>query len=225
MGNGNTIKDAKSSSATFESLYLKSEYKKAVELLIQNKEQFSSGNFHYNLGLAHAKLSDFGLARFHFEKAINNGMKHSAAFNNLEYVKSKLQVNDISNSDRFSDRFVNTSLDFPIDAFILLTFIFLLIALLTIKIKKVTNYLKIASLVLVSLLPLFCYFIFLGNLNSAIALRDIPVYEGPSKVFQEKGSLKAGAKIIIGEFKEGWFFIQQPQELAGWVKKDDLGIF
>ncbi len=225
MGNGNTVKDAKSSNATFESLYLKSEYKKAIELLIQNKEQFSSGNFHYNLGLAHAKLNDFGLARFHFEKAINVGMKHTAAFNNLEYVKSKLQVNDLSNSDRFSDRFVSASLDFPVDAFIMLSLILALIALLIVKMKKITSKLKISLIILSSFIPLAYYFLFLSNINSAIALKDMPIYEGPSKVFQEKGNLKAGAKIIVGDFKEGWFFIQNPQDLAGWVKKDDLGIF
>jgi hypothetical protein len=66
---------------------------------------------------------------------------------------------------------------------------------------------------------------YLDKINYAIAFKEIPIYEGPSKVFTEKGKIKAGAKIILGENKEGWFYVKFPISLAGWISKDQLGIY
>jgi hypothetical protein len=61
--------------------------------------------------------------------------------------------------------------------------------------------------------------------NEAIILKDIAVYEGPSKIFSEKGKLKAGSKVVLGEFKDGWFFIEFPLSQVGWIAKDQVGLY
>jgi hypothetical protein len=64
-----------------------------------------------------------------------------------------------------------------------------------------------------------------SHLHPAIAFKDIPLQEGPSKIFAEKGKVKAGSKIIVGDFKDGWFFVKHPESLVGWVTREQLGLY
>jgi hypothetical protein len=66
---------------------------------------------------------------------------------------------------------------------------------------------------------------YVKNVNYAIALKDTPLYEGPSKIFNEKGRVRAGSKIVLGELKEGWFYVKFPLSLSGWINKDQLGLY
>jgi hypothetical protein len=225
MENSNTTKIAKSPEALFQELYLKQDYKSAINAIIQNKQQFKSSIFHYNLGTAYAKLGDLGPARYHLEKAILQGMNGSAALNNLNYVKSKIENEDLSNSTALSDQFINYSLNIPIEGYWSITLILMLIVLLIIKIKKMTNKYLLFFLFILSLTPILFSNFYLNKVNTAVVMKEISIYEGPSKIFQEKGKIKAGSKVVLGEFKEGWFFIKYPLPLAGWISKENLGIF
>jgi tetratricopeptide (TPR) repeat protein len=210
---------------TFEELYLKKDFKGAAQYLLQNKQQFSSGIFHYNLGTVYAKLIDYPAARFHFEKAIKDGYINSASLNNLGYVKSVIEVDDISTSTSIQDQLINTSLSIPSAAYLSASLIFLLITLLLIKTKNVTKKMTIFILAIFIFSPICYSHFYLENINYAVAFKDVPIYEGPSKIFTEKGKLRAGSKIILGEFKDGWFSIKFPISLAGWVNKDQLGLY
>jgi len=225
MENNNTNKIVKSSAATFEELYAKKDYKEAINSLLQNKQRFSSGTFHYNLGTTYAKLGDFGAARFHLEKAINLGMYNSATINNLNYVQSKLQGEDISTSSSLPDQIINKSLNIPFEAFVSMSLVLVLFFMLIIKLKSIKNKLVMVLFVLIALLPVIYSRVLTSEVTSAVAMKEIPLYEGPSKIFQEKGKIKAGSKIVLGEFKDGWFFVKFPISLSGWINKDNLGIF
>jgi tetratricopeptide (TPR) repeat protein len=225
MENINTNKTAKSRESSYEELYAKRDYSGAVNYLLKNKQQFDSGTFHYNLGTTYAKLSEFGAARFHLEKAISYGMYNSATINNLNFVKNKINAEDLSTSTSFSDQFINTSLNIPREAFLSMSLALMLLALIYFKLKKIRNKIAIALFISISLIPFLFSLVYLNQIDQAVALKDIPVMEGPSKIFQEKGQIKSGAKIIIGEFKEGWFFVKYPISMSGWVSKDNLGIY
>jgi len=107
----------------FEELYLKKDYKGAISYLLQNKQQLNSGIFHYNLGTVYSKIGEYPAARFHLEKSIKEGYINSSSLNNLTYVKSQLQVDDISTSTNLPDELMNTALSIPPAAYMSLSLI------------------------------------------------------------------------------------------------------
>ncbi|MDO9183924.1 MAG: tetratricopeptide repeat protein [Bacteriovorax sp.] len=237
MKNINTLTTAKSShvieeksmgapgNTTFEEFYIKKDFKGAANYLLQNKQQLSSGIFHYNLGTVYSKMGDFPAARFHLEKAIKEGYINSASLNNLTFVKSQLQVDDISTSVNLPDQFMNNALSIPPSAYVSFSLIFLLFGLILMKSKKLIKKSSIVFLSLLILTPIVFSQFYLDKINYAVAFKDIPAYEGPSKIFTEKGKVRAGSKIILGEYKDGWFYVKFPISLAGWINKDQLGIY
>lgn len=236
MKNTSTVPATKSSQAdsheaiqstaqSFEALYLKKDYKGAVDYLLKNKQQLSSGIFHYNLGTVYSKLGDFPAARFHLEKAVKEGYINSSSLNNLAYVKTQLQVDDLSTSTLLPDELMNTALAIPNAAYLSFSLILLLGGLFLIKAKKIKRTFTIVLAVFLIAAPLLFSKFYLENVNYAVAFKDIPLYEGPSKIFSEKGKVRAGSKIILGEFKEGWFYVEFPISLAGWINKDQIGLY
>jgi hypothetical protein len=237
MGNTSTSPETKSSreSATtesvafnqksFEELYVKNDFKGAASYLLQNKQHLDSGIFHYNLGTVYSKLNDLPAARFHLEKAIKEGFVNSSSLNNLNYINQKLQVDDLSTSNNFYDQFMNSALSIPGSAYLTFSLIIALASVFLLKSKKQMSKLAIASAILFTIVPLAFFHFYLSNVNYAIALKDVPVYEGPSKIFHEKGVVHAGSKVVLGDFKEGWFFIKNPISLSGWVSRDQLGLY
>lgn len=211
--------------ATFEELYLKKDYKGAASYLLQNKEQFDSGIFYYNLGTVYSKMGDYPAARFHLEKSIKENYVNSASLNNLTYVRSQLEVDDLSTSTNWGDQFMNYSLFLPSTAYLMLSLFLLLWGVWLLKTKKLLKKTSIALFVLVIIAPMIFSSQYLNKIHYAVALKDIPLYEGPSKVFSEKGKLKAGSKVILGDFREGWFYVKFPISLTGWINKDQLGLY
>jgi tetratricopeptide (TPR) repeat protein len=210
---------------SFEALYLKKDYKGAVNYLLSHKQQLNSGIFHYNLGTVYSKIGDFPAARYHLEKALKEGYINSSSLNNLTYVKTQLQVDDLSTSANLPDEVMNSVLSVPAQAYLSLTLVFFLAGMLLIKSKKVTRKMTMVLLLLMALTPVLFSQLYLEKVNYAVAFKDVPLYEGPSKIFSEKGKVRAGSKIVLGEFKEGWFYVKFPISLAGWISKDQIGLY
>lgn len=237
MENNNTAADVKSSQVksekvivatartSFEDLYVKKDYKGAASYLLANKKLFDSGIFHYNLGTVYSKMGDYPAARFHFEKAIKEGYINSSSLNNLTFVKTQLQVDDISTSTSFPDQVMNAALAIPPAAYFSLTLLFLLLGVVLLKSRKLVRKTSIFFLIVLIVAPTAFSKFYLEQVNYAVSFKDVPVYEGPSKIFTEKGKVKAGSKIILGEYKEGWFYVKFPISLAGWINKDQLGLY
>ena len=215
----------KPSANSFEELYLKKDFKGAANYLLQNKQQLNSGIFHYNLGTVYSKMGYYAAARFHLEKAIKEGYINSASINNLTYVKTQLQVDDISTSTSFPDQVMNTALTIPSTAYLSLTLLLLLAGILLLKSKKLVRKTSIVLFAILVVLPVLFSQFYLDKVNYAVAFKDVSLFEGPSKIFSEKGKIKAGSKIILGEFKEGWFYVKFPISSAGWINKDQLGLY
>lgn len=215
----------KSSDQSFEQLYLNKDYKTAVDYLLKNKQLFSSGTFHYNLGTTYSKLGDLAAARYHLEKSIQEGYVNSSSLNNLSFVKSKLDVDDINTSNSFFDQSMNVATSLPFAAYSLVSLLLFLVFLIIIRYQKVKNRFKLGSILICAVSPLLFYFLVVTHLHPAIVFKDISLQEGPSKIFSEKGKVKAGSKIIVGDFKDGWFFVEHPESLVGWVTKEYLGLY
>lgn len=209
----------------FEALYLEKNYKDAAQYLIDNKEAFSSGIYNYNLGTVYLKLEDFAQARFYLEKALKEGNLDSATLNNLNYTKVKLDVDDLTTSTLIPDKVVNFFSSIPQVGYISISLMFILIGLLIIRLYEVQKKRALILILAISLAPLIFGKLYVDDMTKAIALKNISLYEGPSKIFSEKGEVKAGSKVILGESKEGWIFVEFPVSLAGWIEKKDLGIY
>lgn len=207
---------------SLEALYLKGDYQEAQKVLLAHKDQFEPGVFHYNLGTTLMKMGNFAAGRYHLEKALKNGYVDSKVIHNLSVAKGHLGVSDIESSKKPLDMLLSISLDVPFSLYLSLTLIFALLVLVLYKFKKIMKgYLVIAALVL-SLIPVLYSLLFVGQYNYAVALSDTPLREGPSQIYGEISKVKAGSKFIVGEMQDGWYYIQSPNFLAGWVKKDDI---
>jgi tetratricopeptide (TPR) repeat protein len=237
MKNTNTLTTAKSphvneqkaieasTGSAFDELYLKKDYKGAANYLLQNKQQLNSGIFHYNLGTVYSKMGDYPAARFHLEKAIKEGYINSSSLNNLTYVKAQLQVDDLTTSTELPDQLMNTVLTIPPAAYFSFSLILLLLGITLLRSKKLIKKTGIGFFIVLIVAPVFFSQRYLDKINYAVAFKDVAIYEGPSKIFTEKGKVRAGSKIILGEYKEGWFYIKFPISLAGWISKDQLGLY
>jgi hypothetical protein len=211
--------------ATLEELYIAKNFKGAAEYLLKNKQQFDSGIYFYNLGTVYSKLGDYANARYLFEKSMKEGFINSSSYNNLNFVREKLDVDDLSSSSSIPDQILNVSLALPSSAYTSMTLLLLILVALLIQFKKLTHKLKITMCLFLALVPMLVSYSYLNQVNEAIILKDIAVYEGPSKIFSEKGKLKAGSKVVLGEFKDGWFFIEFPLSQVGWIAKDQVGLY
>jgi hypothetical protein len=222
-----TVKTASApqSKSTFDELYLKKDYKGAAQYLLDNKKQFESGIFHYNLGTVYSKMGDQATARFHLEKAIAEGYINSSSLNNLAFVKSQLQVDDLSTSTSLPDQVVSTMTSIPMAGYFSMTLFLVLIFTLMIRLKKIQKKWIMVVVMLLSLTPVFVSNFYVKNINYAVVLKEVPLYEGPSKIFTEKGKVRAGSKVVLGQLKDGWFYIEFPISLSGWISKDQLGLY
>lgn len=213
------------SKSSFDELYLKKDYKGAAQYLLDNKKQFESGTFHYNMGTVYSKMGDQATARFHLEKAIQDGYINNSSLNNLAFVKSQLQVDDLSTSTSLPDQIISTATAIPMSGYFSITLFLILVFTLMIRLKKIQKKWVMVVVFLLSLTPVLFSNFYVKNINYAVALQEIPLYEGPSKIFAEKGRVRAGSKIVLGQFKDGWFYIEFPISLSGWISKDQLGLY
>ena len=209
-------------SKSLEGLYLKGEFAEAQKVLLANKDQFSPGLFHYNLGTVLMKMGNHAAGRYHLEKALKNGYVDTKVFHNLSVAKSHLGVSDVENSGNPFDAILSFSLDIPFSLYLTLTLIFALCLALLMKLKMLVRWSRVGICFAFVLLPVLYYSFFLSRFNFAIALSDAPLREGPSQIYAELSKVKAGSKFIIGESQDGWYYIKSPSTMTGWIKKDDL---
>lgn len=212
-------------SRSLETLYLKEDYQKAIDLLIKSKKNYDSNLFDYNLGTLYQKVGKLGHSRYHLEKSIKNGFINSASHNNLEAVKGKLNVQELSSSERISDNFLSMSAAIPSNMYLTISMLLGLFLILIIFVKKIKlSFLRVLFLIILLISPILYSEYYLSRFKFAVVLKETKAKEGPSKVFTDTVTLREGAKVIIGNKNSDWYFIEAPSSLVGWVYKDYLGI-
>ena len=224
---------SKSSSPSLEALYLEGDYHLVRRKLIQSKEKFDPGVFHYNLGTVLAKEGRLSASRYNLEKALHKGFIDSRVVGNLRAVKSVLMAKDLESSEAaWSDRTLNFALNVPQPLFLTSTLLLLLGALLLIHFKKVGKVMGkggrpvlIGGLFTLALVPFLVSQLYLKNIDYAINLEETILREGPSEIYPEIMALDAGSKFIIGDENNGWAFIESPNFLSGWVRRDKLAVY
>lgn len=211
--------------AQFEALYLAKDYTGARDYLLANKGRFDSSIYNYNLGTVYLKIEDFAKARYHLELAKKEGLINSGTLNNITYTNLKLEVDDLSTSVSYSDKAIDALTSIPKESFYSITLILILVGLILVRMGRLAKTGVIITFFVLCLIPMCLSKFYVEELTEAIALESLTLYEGPSKIFSEKGTLRAGSKVILSEEKENWYFIKYPISLTGWIEKKDLGLF
>jgi hypothetical protein len=210
---------------TLREHYLSKDYGAATKHLIKHKMDLDPGLFHYNLGTVHSKSGNLAAGRYHLEKALKHNFINTKILNNIDFVEKNLNISDLSNSKKLSDRTIDFSLRYSAEAYFGMSMIFLLAVIFCIKKKIIQKTLFAVLFALLALIPITMQQIYLKKINYAILLKDSDVREGPSAVFTSKTSIQAGSKVVVGEFESGWVYIKYPIELSGWLKRSTLGLY
>lgn len=215
----NSVKDAETS---LESLYLKKDFKGAKEYLLKHRDNFNSGQFHYNLGTIDLKNGDFASARYHLELALQNGHVHPKVYKNLSISTELLQVKSSEAQMTYPEQFLFMAKSVPQDGLISMSLILFLLMALAWYRKWMVKAAYYWTLAITALLPLALY-LALTQLHVGIVLKEASLREGPSAVFGETTKIPAGHKIILGEESGQWQFVHAPLKFAGWIEKTQLG--
>jgi hypothetical protein len=221
MENTNTSDLAKS----LEDAYVKADWPNAIKMLLEHKESFQEGNYYYNLGTIYAKQGNLAAARYHLEKSIKTGGEEFKAFSNLQLIKEKLNVPELETSPLLYERAISFSMATPVALYLSLTLLLSMAVLFLIKFKKIKKIRLMILAFAVALVPYCGAKFWLSKKNFAIAFQDTPIRVGPSEIYESLGVLKAGSKVIVDSLNNDHFWIKHPQQLSGWVKKENLGLY
>ena len=206
-----------------KNFYTQGNFEGARELLIERKDTLPEGLFHYNLGTLYAREGNLALGRYHLEKALSKNFANRMLFNNLETVKAKLNVLDLSRSGGFSGKMVDASLSLPPGIWLTFTLFLFLGLIFVIKRKMVQGPILLGVLFVLATTPLVYSQGYLYKMRHAIVLKDAEIHEGPSSIYSGTGVVKGGSKIIVGDSNNKQYFIVYPKTLSGWIHRDDLG--
>ena len=210
---------------SLENLYLKQDYATVQKKLLENKDTFDPGVFHYNLGTLFGKQGNFPAARYNLEKSLKLGFFDSRLKENLQTIKIHLANRDLDNSDHWKDQLLNWGAGFPESVFFTWSLLWCLGILLLIRFKKMIRKVTITISFLLSILPISLSKFYFNDINYAINLQNTPLREGPSSIYPEMMMIEAGSKFIVREGNDGWFYIKSPSFLTGWVRGDHLAIY
>lgn len=210
---------------TAKDLYLKADYESALETIREGRDDLDPGLFHYNLGSLHLKKNELGPARLHLEKAKKESFSFPMVYKNLEIVIAQPQVYDPTKSKDILEASTAKVLDTPVIFFFILAAVICSAGLLAVR-KNLLKSIATASLVLVlGIVPLSTKMILDNLYSSAIVLKTVRVFEGPSQVFTDYGEIAEGSRVIIGESKADWYYIISPKAIQGWVPKADIAFY
>ncbi|MDA8793860.1 SH3 domain-containing protein [Bacteriovoracaceae bacterium] len=202
-----------------ENCYTDNESSVCQELL----ESFSlnpDGEYFYLKGNLLAKEGNFSQARILFEKAKFSGYENSLLENNLSFVKKQLRTKYIEESNDISSQLYSFTNNYTYTFWSLFLWpLFIWFVLLFINKSKW----------LIKIIPLLMMLIFsslvIYTKESGIVSfsnKDVAIFDGPSRAFDQVREVPAGIKLITKELRKNWYYIVFPDNLSGWVPKEDL---
>ncbi len=199
----------------FNQYYANNELDKAISLIQDNKVIFDSATYHQFLGTSLAKKGDFALARLELEKAKLHGNFDSKINNNIEYIREKLNLVELEETQGFFESLKFSVLN--LDGQWLLSIS--LVTLITIMIfyRRLNKYLT-AAVILFTLIFISLNFINFNQQVYCIALSEKKIFEGPSEIFAEANLIPSGTKYYLGERSGDFVFLEFPSKLQGWIK-------
>jgi hypothetical protein len=190
-------------------------------LLNESVEYLNSMNIElpiklYNLGYISHKKGELAKSIFYLEKAKSEGLFSIELDESMNKVKSDLGLIQVEASYSQKDQIILHGQGVKVDVYYSLIIIFSLIGFGIFKL--VNKYLSILVLLPVALI------IFMINtispLTGAINLDEMPIYRGPSRIFEQVQTLTPGVKVLFSKENKDWKYIEYPEVFRGWVYKN-----
>lgn len=210
---------------TLKVSFEQSNYKNGINFLLEKKDDLPKDTFHFYLGNLYLKQGDLGAGRYNLEKARKLGYDHQILENNIKFVEGKVSEYGSFRSEEVSSIIVETAMQMPLQFDILIASILILIVVAAKKFKFILTNAVFAALLVLAILPLGFKGLAMQGLTEAVVLKEAKVYDGPSKVFSDIRDLPGGVKVLLSTENDGWFFIEYPRQLNGWILAEDIGIY
>ncbi|MBG07578.1 MAG: hypothetical protein CME68_02395 [Halobacteriovoraceae bacterium] len=204
-------------------LYVEADYKSVEKKLRQNKSAYADGVYYYNIGTLHIKKGEIGLGRYGLEKALSHGFQSPQVFHNLDLVREKIQVEDISSSSLFNYGGIERLKMFSFENYLSLTLGCLIFLVWLMRFKFLESKLRRLFLILLVCIPILFKTFYLNTLKFAVVLKKSQAYEGPSKIYSKVFDLEEGSKVLLSQKSGKWYLIASPPQMRGWVQEQVIG--
>lgn len=206
-----------------EDLFLAKKYDEARDYLVAKKDTISPGLFHYNMGVILGEQGNLAVSRYHFEIAKKNGFSHPAVYKNLKIVEAGIGVKSKPDSmmEYTADFFSSTSSSIFLFVTLLIVFIMMIVARKLQLSKKFVT----AVLILFFMPLIFKSFYFDNKYSTALSLKEVELFQGPSKVYEVIDMIPAGSKLILSKSHSDWVFIEYPIEFSGWIDRSKIAYY
>lgn len=194
------------------------DWKKAEGLLEKHKEEFDAGVYYYNLGIIKFKEKDFVSSRIALEMAQKNAFESILLDDALEEVKENLSAYAIENISPWGKVEINF-IELPVQLYLSIT-VMILISFLLLK-NKLESVVTKVFWILFAFLPLLFKLFLFPEVETIVTKADVPIYLGPSKVFEKVSELPPGIKIYVKKEEANnkkWLNVLYPKSLQGWME-------
>ena len=203
---------------TFRNFYDQKDFANAELLLRKNTDVMPPELWNYNLGTVLAQKGDLPLARYHFLKAREKGLRTDSLSENLRYVEEKLEIPKWETPLSLEDYSKKTALWAHGGFFTTVALIVFIIGIIHFMRTKTVRLIPLYALFM--LLPLGMHF-WVGSWEAFIVKDNLLVLEGPSAIFSPRGEVPAGVRILTKK-RGDWHKIIYPSRFEGWVREKGL---
>jgi hypothetical protein len=203
---------------TVADLHERKDYQGALKYLDGHRGNVPADIWHFNMGTLYAGLEKWPQARFHFLMSDKHGFPGALSMNNKAMVEEKLNVSKLEKPITLSDYFYKAGLIGEKGVFTTVSLLFLFFGIIALWRKKSFKIFW-TSLVLASIVLLISWWV--KTWNRQIALQGIPVYEGPSLIFDARNEIPPGIMMVTTD-NGPWHKVLFPSRFRGWVKNTDL---
>ena len=219
MDNTNTNIDLKK----LEELFVSKKYDEARDFLVTKKSELSPGLFHYNMGTVLGEQGNLPAARYHFEIAKKEGFGHPALYKNLSLVSKKISVNsDVLDQKEYVYNFFSST---PSSLFLFTSLILTIISIFTVKYFELSKKIIVGLILLFFTPTIYKEVYFDKNYSTAINLKEVELFQGPSKVYEVIDMIPAGNRLILSKSHDSWVFIEYPIEFSGWIDRKKIAYY
>uniref|UniRef100_A0A7C4TDV4 SH3b domain-containing protein n=1 Tax=candidate division WOR-3 bacterium TaxID=2052148 RepID=A0A7C4TDV4_UNCW3 len=209
--------------------YAQGDYLSAIASYEQALKFGINKNLYYNLGNAYFKSNRIGKAIIYFYRARLLSPRDRDTNYNLKFARNYRADKDITIQNPFFIAISNLFHYFSYrESWILGTIVFLIFSVFfALFIIYRTKYTIIISIFLFIIFFYFLitYLVWSSEINRKLAVVVVPevkAYSGPGEEYKEILIIHDGAEARILEERNGYYLIQLPGGIGGWIKTENV---
>ncbi|MEO0185069.1 MAG: tetratricopeptide repeat protein [candidate division WOR-3 bacterium] len=209
--------------------YAEGNFQSAIECYEKALLNTKNKDIYYNLGNAYFKMGKIGKAIVQYRRAYTLYPRDGDILYNLNFLRNFRPDKIMSMPNPFF-QFLDRSFHYlsPDESHILSSIAFLAISIFLSLYLILRNKIFVWSSIFCSLF--FLYFLVSSSLwqaeknsNSAVVVeRELKAYSGPGEEYKEILVIHDGTEARIQEERNGYYLIQLPGGIGGWVRMDGV---